>query len=343
MAHHFAATRHLRLLSSFAVVALLFPFAALAQIPVLPRIPDGMPSEIQEALQPRLAPLQSRIDNLIGAGKDLNQHCAHFEIGSSLEQECNSLKQQWIVQRGALQKDAETLQAHIGMIGQLVTQDQKLTRDIEGNLRSIEALGFKHRAEEFEEWNNLSEEAKQEFVDKVKEQAVDLLADKLEDGILAGTRGIPQEKASQWLAFLEKGKPRTNSVVAAVQRMTTSETRAQLAADAGVLTTFLKTGYAGWNAETREQLLNLALDNVCEGVPGEALSAQCKLFRNEAKVLSAEVYYGAATYVARQQVNILTNLSEEQLKALAARNKVLKDQIRDRSEVRSRIKLLLSE
>lgn len=142
---------------------------------------------------------------------------------------------------------------------------------------------------------------------------------------------------------MEKGDPKPVTVIAAVQRMATSPTRAQLAADAGILTTFLKTGYEGWNAQSREELLNLALDNVCEGVPSETLSAQCNVFRGEARVLSAEVYYGAATFVARQQVDTLTNLSEEQLKALAARNTVLKQQIRDRSEVRSRIKLLLSE
>jgi hypothetical protein len=337
--------RH-RLLTGFAFCAALFalwPSPALAQIPVLPRIPDGVPVDVQQAIQPRLATLQARIDNLISGGKDLNQRCAHFEVGSSLEQECISRKQQWVASRGALQKDVETLQAHIGMIGQLVAQDRQLTKNIDENLKHIEELGFRHRAEEFEEWNSLSEDARKEFVDKVKEQAVDLLADKFQDGILAGTRGISQEKAAGWVALLAKSKPKSDAVIAAVQRMTTSETRAQLAADAGILTTFLKSGYDGWNAETREQLLNLALDNICEGVPSEALGAQCKLFRNEAKVLSAEVYYGAATYVARTQVDTLTNLSEDQLKALAARNKVLQAQIRDRSEVRSRIKLLISE
>jgi hypothetical protein len=325
------------------VLCLLFPGSACGQVPVLPHIPDSLPPEIQQALQPHFSPLQARLDTLLGEGKNLNQHCGHFERGSALEQECVSLKQQWVVQRSGIQKDVEMLQAHIGMISELVAQDQKLTHDINGNLDGIRALGFSHRAEEFEEWNNLSDDAKKDFVDKVKEQAVELMADKLEDGILAGTKGIPQEKATQWIALLEKGKTKPDAVIAAIQRMTTSETRAQLAADAGIVSTFLKTGYAGWNAETREQLLNLTLDSTCEAVPAEALSVQCKLFRNEAKVLSAEVYYGAATYVARKQVDALTRLSEDQLRALAVRNNLLKDQIRDRSEVRSRIKLLLSE
>jgi len=270
-----------------AVLLLVFCGTARAQIPVLPHIPEAFPQNIQQALQPHFVPLQVRLDKLLGDGKDLNQRCGHFEKGSALEQECISLKQQWVGERSGLQTDVETLQAHIGMIGQLVVQDQKLTRDIEGNLDGIRALGFNHRAEEFEEWNKLSDDAKKEFVDKVKEQAVDLLADKLEGGILAGTKGIPQEKAAQWIALLEKGKIKPDAAIAAIRRMTTSETRAQLAADAGILATFLKTGYAGWNAETREQLLNLTLDSTCEAVPAEALSAQCKLFRNEAKVLSA--------------------------------------------------------
>lgn len=343
MAHIFLKPRLFAVLLSFAALCLLAPTAVLAQIPAVPRIPAGMPSDIQQDLQPRLAPLQTRIDGLVTDGKNLNQHCAHFEVGSSLQQECNSLKQKWLAERATLQGDVDTLQAHIGMIAQLVAQDRQLTQAIDGNLKSIAELGFKHRAEDFEEWDKLSDDAKKEFVAKVKEQAIDLFADKVQDGILAGTGGISQDTAAKWIAFLEKSDPKPVEVIAAVQRMATTETRAQLAADAHILTIFLKNGYEGWNAETREQLLNLALDNVCEGVPSEPLSAQCKLFRNEARVLSAEVYYGAATFVARQQVDALTNLSEDQLKALAARNKVLKDQIHDRSEVRSRIKLLLSE
>jgi hypothetical protein len=330
-------------LFSFAALILFVPSFTRAQIPALPRVPDGMPPEIQQALQPRLAPLQTRIDKLISDGKNLNAHCAHFEVGSALEQECNTLKQTWIGDRASVQKDANNLQARITLIAQLVAQDQQLTQAINNNLQRIEELGFKHRAEDFEEWDKLSDEAKKEFVDKVKEQAVDLLTDKVQDGILSGVKGISQEKADKWIAFLEKGDPKPVTIIAAVQRMVTSESREHLAADANMLSTFLKTAYQGWNAQTREELLNLALDNVCEGVPSEALSAQCKLFRSEARVLSAEVYYGAATYVARTQVDTLTNLSEDQLKALAARNKVLKEQIHDRSEVRSRLKLLLTE
>lgn len=98
-----------------------------------------------------------------------------------LEQECNSQKQKWIADRGALQNDVDTLQAHIGMIAQLVAKDQELTKAIDGNLRSIEQLGFKHRAEDFEEWDKLSDDAKKEFEAKVKEQVIDLLSDKVQE------------------------------------------------------------------------------------------------------------------------------------------------------------------
>jgi hypothetical protein len=326
-----------------ATIALFVADLAAAQIPVVPQIPENFPPDIRQALLPRTAPLRTSVDGLVNAGKDLNQHCAHFEHGSSLESECISLKQQWVANRAGLQRDVEMMQAHLGMLGQLIAQDQKLTHEIESNLAAIKQLGFDHRAEDIEEWNKLSEEARKQFVDKVKEQAVDLIADKVQDGLLAGTRGFPQDKAAQWISILDKGRPQTDKVIGAIQRLTTTETRTQLAADAGILAQFLKTGYAGWNAVTREQLMDLALDNTCEAAPSETFQAQCKVFRSEAKIVSAEVYYGTATYVARKQVDALTNLSEDQLKALAARNKVLMVQIRDRSEVRSRIKLLLSE
>jgi hypothetical protein len=314
-----------------------------AQIPALPQIPEAFPLEIQQALQPHLAPLQVRLDQLVGGGKNLNQHCVHFEKGSALEQECLGLQQQWVTERSGLQHDVETLQAHIGMIGQLIAQDQKLTREIDGNLEAIKALGFAHRAEDFEEWNKLSEEAKKEFVDKVKEQAADLMADMAGKGMLAGTQGISKDQADRWIAVLQRGKIKPEAAIAAIRRMTTSETRAQLVADASIVVQLLKTGYAGWNAESREELWNFALDSTCEAAHSETVAAQCSLFRSEAKILSAEFYYGAATYVARSQIDALTNLTEEQLKALAVRNNFLKEQIRDRSEVRSRIKLLISE
>lgn len=330
----------------FLLMAALCLFCAgptRAQLPVLPRIPETFPQDMQQALQPRLAPLQTRLDQLANNGRNLNQRCAHFEKGSALEQECLGLQQQWIAERSALQHDVDTLQVHIGMIGQLVVQDQKLTQQINGNLDAIKALGFAHRAEDFEEWNKLSDEAKKEFADKIKEQAADLIADMAEKGILATTHGLSQEQANKWIALLEKEKIKPDAAIAAVRRMTTNETRAQVAADAGFLVQVLKTGYAGWNAETREELLNLALDGTCEASHSETFAAQCSLFRSEAKILSAEVYYGGATYVARNQIDALTSLTEDQLKALAVRNNFLKDQIRDRSEVRSRIKLLLTD
>lgn len=334
-----------RLRKGFLLTAALCLFCAgptRAQLPVLPRIPEAFPQDIQQALQPRLAPLQIRLEHLVNNGRNLNQHCGHFEKGSALEQECLGLQQQWIAERGALQHDVDTLQVHIGMIGQLVVEDQKLTQQINGNLEAIKALGFAHRAEDFEEWNKLSDEARKEFADKIKEQAADLIADMAEKGILATTHGLSQEKANKWIALLEKEKIKPDAI-AAVRRMTTNETRAQLAADAGFVVQVLKTGYAGWNAETREELLNLALDSTCEASHSETFAAQCSLFRSEAKILSAEVYYGGATYVARDQIDALTSLTEDQLKALAVRNNFLKDQIRDRSEVRSRIKLLLTD
>ena len=310
-----------RLRKGFLLMAALCLFCAgssRAQLPVLPRIPETFPQDIQQALQPRLAPLHVRLDHLVNSGKNLNQRCANFEKGSALEQECLGLQQQWIAERSAIQHDVDTLQAHIGMIGQLVVQDQKLTQQINGNLDAIKnswlrspRRGFLRNGTSFP-----MKAKKEEFADKIKEQAADLIADMAGKGILATTHGLSQEQANKWIALLEKQKIKPDAAIAAVGRMTTNETRAQLAADAGFVVQVLKTGYAGWNAQTREELLNLALDSTCEASHSETFAAQCSLFRSEAKILSAEVYYGSATYVARNQIDALASLTEEQLKAL---------------------------
>jgi hypothetical protein len=71
------------------------------------------------------------------------------------------------------------------------------------------------------------------------------------------------------------------------------------------------------------------------------MQKQCELFRSEAKILSAEVYYGTASLVAKQQVDSLVSLTEDQLKALAARTKILVRQIAERKSVRGQIALEL--
>jgi len=178
-------------------VSLLFTAAVAAQIPVAPQIPESFPPDIRQALLPRIAPLQLRVDGLVSAGKDLNQHCGHFEKGSPLSnRNAISLKQQLDCEphrRTTRRRNAAS--AHSGCLGQLIAQDQKLSREIASNLDAIKGLGFDHRAEDIEEWNQLSEEARKQFVDKVKEQAVDLIADKVQDGLLAGTRGLPQDQS----------------------------------------------------------------------------------------------------------------------------------------------------
>ncbi len=318
---------------------------AAAQVPAVPAIPDSFPDFVRTPATVSLAPLRARVDKLVADGSALNSRCAKFEIGSALEASCRTDVSTWQAERSAVQKLADAQRAQMDFLVDLVAQYQDLTRQIDGNLARIDELGMRHREQDFEDWVDLASGARDEFTAQVKKALTELTVAQAQKGILASVQGISPGTEDSIMQTLESIHPRPTAVIRAVRRMATNESRERLATDAEFVVDFIEKNHAAWTAQTTEQMQDVAFNLLCAAAPGKegVFQKQCEIFASEAKVLSAELYYGITTSVATRQVDSLFNLTDEQLKALAARTRVLVDQVKKRKEVRARIQAILNQ
>lgn len=335
----------LSLVVAGAVLGLPVLPRAAAQVPAVPAIPDSFPDFVRTPATASLAPLRARVDKLVAEGTALNARCAKFEIGSPLEASCRADVSAWQAQRSTAQKLADAQRAQMDFLVDLVAQYQDLTNQIDGNLARINELGMRHREQDFEDWVDLASGARHEFTAQVKKAVTQLAVAQAQKGILASVRGISPGTEDSIMQTLESIHPRPTAVIAAVQRMATNESRERLATDAEFVVDFIEKTHARWTAQTTEQMQDVAFDLLCAVSPGEdgVFQKQCEVFASEAKVLSAELYYGITTAVAKRQVDSLFNLTQDQLKAIAARTRVLVDQVKKRKEVRARIEAILNQ
>jgi hypothetical protein len=318
---------------------------AAAQVPVVPAIPDGFPDFVRTPATESLAPLRARVDKLVADGLALNQRCAKFEIGTALEASCRADVSAWQAERSAAQKLADAQRAQMDFLADLVAQHQDLTRQIEGNLARINEMGMRHREQDFEDWVGLASGARDEFTAQIKKAATQLAVAQAQKGILATVQGISPGTEDSIIQTLDSIHPRPTAVITAVRRMATNESRKRLASDAEFVVDFIQKTHTRWTAQTTEQMQDVAFDLLCAVSPGKdgVFQKQCEVFASEAKVLSAELYYGITTAVAKQQVASLVNLTQDQLKAIAARTQILVDQVKKRKEVRARIEAILNQ
>ena len=337
--------RVLRILVAGAVLGLPALPRAAAQVPAIPSIPDGFPDFVLTPATESLAPLRARVDKLVADGSALNSRCAKFEIGSALEASCRTDVSAWQAERSAAQNLADAQKAQMDFLVDLVAQYQDIAGQIDGNLARINELGMHHRAQDFEDWVDMASSARDEFAAQVEKAVTQLTVAQAQKGILGAVKGISPDTEDSILQTLESIHPRPTAVIAAVQHMATNETRERLVADAEIVVKYIESTHAGWTAKTTEEMQDVAFDLLCAASPGKegATEKECKVFASEAKVLSAELYYGIASEVAKRQVDSLFNLTGEQLKALAARTRVLVDQVKKRKEVRARIQAILNQ
>ena len=337
--------RVLSLVVAGAVLVLSVLPQAAAQVPAVPAIPDSFPDFVRTPATETLAPLRTRVDKLVADGRALNARCAKFEIGSALEASCRADVSAWQAQRSAVQKLADAQSAQISFLVDLVAQYQDLSRQIDGNLARINELGMSHREQDFEDWVDLASSAQDEFAAELKKALTELAVAQAKKGILATVRGISPGTEDSIMQTLESIHPRPTAVIAAVQRMATNESRERLATDAEFVVDFIEKNHASWTAQTKEQMQDVAFNLLCSVSPGKdgIFEKQCEVFASEAKVLSAELYYGVTTAVAMRHVDSLSNLTGDQLKALAVRTQLLVDRVKKRKEVRARIATILNQ
>lgn len=219
---------------------------------------------------------------------------------------------------------------------QLLAREKELTAAIQRDLLAIERLGFKRRAQDIEEWAQLSADAKRAFEDEIKGKALDAVLSRSKDALLKGLGGFDANKAKVWTEKLNSRSPRPDGLISAIEKFarTGGERRIE---DAEALLKEIERYGKLKGVDSGEKSAEAALDLVCEFTPSP-LQAQCEALRTITELTISSLYNNATRRVAAREIERLTTLTEEQLKALNKLNMLLAKHVQERNEIRLALK-----
>ena len=322
--------------------------AQAVAIPALPVIHPAI-----TAANPVLVEMRDRLvaerDILRTKSKTQNANCGAVEEGTPKEQECIAWLNQLTEEINLHVKDTNELVTALSVAvaierKNLEAQEKILTQAIATDLTAVRNLGFNRRAEDFEAWEKLATDAQREFQHTVSAELAGVVASYAKDGILSGFKNLDQAKVQGWIAVLMKQDPPPTEIIAVLRGMASvierDGVRQRLAYDAKHLATLIENVTKSAKVIGWKDGLPVLLDIVCDGVPNEAVAQRCKVFKATAAFTAASVYNNAAQRVALNEIERLTTMTEDQLRGLAKINEVLVKHIKERNEVRTRLKEL---
>ncbi|MBI1919535.1 MAG: hypothetical protein HYS23_00490 [Geobacter sp.] len=342
-------------IGSFVLAVLLGLFvmgsveaAHAVDIPALPVIHPAI-AAANPALVKKRGILVTERDALRTKSKQQYDSCSAVEEGTPAEKDCTERLAQLTTEVALHVKDTNDLATAISAAvaierKRLEAQEKSLTQAIAKDVTAVRGLGFDRRAEDFEEWEKLATDAKREFEHKVKAEATSLFASNVEDRLLTGFKNLNKAKVEGWIAVLMKQDPPPTEIIAVLRGMASviekDGVRQKLADDAKHLAKLIKNVAKSSKVSGWTDGLPVLLDIVCDGVPDPTLAKQCKAFKATANVTVASLYNNAARRVALNEVERLTTMTENQLRALAKINELMVKHVKERNEVRARLREL---
>ncbi len=324
---------------------------ASAQVPALPVVPAALPAEPSRPLLVKRAQIEQQRKGVLDAGARHNERCRAVKEDSPEHRDCVASRDRLGAQIKALRAAADALEDEIDAAvalekKRLSVRDGEISAAIERDVTAIRRLGFDRRAEDFAEWEKLGAEAKARFEKEIIDSATDAAIAKVRGSVLDGFKSFDDAQAARWIGRLAKVEPRPVELIALIERLAKVKDKAQIAESAElVLDRIKKLQKAGQAlqpagaAQAREALLLMGLDLVCDVVPPPG-DKSCKAFKAAGKLTAASLYNNAARRVALDEVERLTAMTEEQLRALAKINQLLVAHIQDRNEVRAKLRAL---
>lgn len=207
---------------------------------------------------------------------------------------------------------------------------RQLEIQIARDMQAIRNLGFARRAEDFEEWERLSENAREEFWNQVASELTNLVLDKSRDKLLKGFKHFDERKGDRWIAFLDSHEnPPPPELIEAIRRVSRMRNKGRAAYDAKYIVDGIKKLNKSQKAKDLQTTAPVLLDLVCDVVPQKPLNRPCKLFRTAAKLTVASLYNNATRRVASAEVERMTTLNERQLHHLNRLQKVLAQHVKE--------------
>ena len=204
---------------------------------------------------------------------------------------------------------------------------RQLEMQIARDVQAIRNLGFARRTEDFVQWEQLSQRARNEFWDQVAGEIIDLIVEKSRDKLLEGFKHFDAAKGDRWIAFLQAQENPPPDLIDAVRRVSQLRNKGRAAYDAKYIVDGIEKLNKSWQVKDVQSAAPVLLDLVCDAVPQKPLHAPCKYFRTASKLTVAALYDNASRRVAVAEVERLTTLNERQLHHLNRLQKVLANHV----------------
>ncbi len=223
----------------------------------------------------------------------------------------------------------------------LLAREAALDRAIRQDVIAIGRLGFDRRAKDFEEWVNLSDEAQNDLRREAKAQALDVLTSLAQDKMIESFRDMDRKRVERLIKWLKKNSEvPIDETINVLRQAAKDSKRVRMAGQAKAVVDGIYAGVEGAAAENREQKAKFYLTLLCDVGDGAAKMKWCGVLKSEALVTEAAVYNNAARRVAMGEVERLTQMTEKQLRGLKKLNEVVVRHVKERNEVRAKLKEL---
>ena len=316
---------------------------AWAGVPDLKPIPRDLPKEVRTYLVKQEAELTGELNAVAARNNELRKNCAEVDEGSPAAERCS--REQAALEAGREQyiKAADRFNSIVDAEVAIHDLKARIARDQE----AIRRLGLKSRAEDFEEWERLSDEARREFEEQALASLADLLFGAASDAnkaVITGAGALNTFSSRKLISRLQQKGISNERLFKSIREIGAAKGKPARAKAAKDLIEIV---------EKEGDLLNIAQE--INGNPGDVRTAAeaatvllswglegplAGVFASDVQFMYASLYNNAARRVSEDSIERLTTMTERQLRDLNELTRVLKRHVKELQAAREKLEKL---
>lgn len=326
---------------TLAAIPLAASPSARAQVAGPNAIPQGVGSQALEAQRQSVLAEKDRLTGQIAAH---NAMCSQvLDTDTALVASCSSSQSGLIASVQAYKASLAAYESALSTASATAqrTQQEARLRDLDAKItadaEAIRRLGFARRAEDFAAWEKLAADAKREFEGEVSDAITSAVVDKAQGKILDAFKAFDEASAAKLVARLRAAHPDASAteLYALIERLGRVADKAAIAADAEeVLKRIDQLQAIAETPDDRVATAELAA-SLLEGLIEDP---RLKLLITEVKLTSASLYNNASRRIAAAEVDRLTAMTEDQLRALTKLQALMASHVTERAEIARQLK-----
>ncbi len=311
-----------------------------AEVPELKPIPQDLPKEVRASLVEQAAELTRELSALAGRNSDLRRNCAEVDEGSPAAERCR--REQAALETGK-ERYVQAADRFNGIVDAEVSIHELKAR-IDRDQEAIRRLGFESRADDFQEWEKLADEARSQFEEQALASLVDLLfagASDANKAVITGAGRLNTFSSQKLIGRLNKKGIRNERLFRVIREIGATKGKPARAKAAKELIEVV---------EKEGDLFNIGQE--INGNPGDIRTAAeaattilswglegplAGVFASDVQFMFSSLYNNFTRRMSLNNIERLTMLTERQLGDLNALTGVLKRHVRELQAARENL------